>query len=128
MEPSQEMELIYLAARLLKAVWSEIDPEFKAKYRMDIWSQMESSVAACARMSSSLLKLLSSLCGRFQVATPGHNDEERAFVGACLRGEACDPDSLLKVLRDYPQVCVLELRIMNDAEKEVRSTIYAANR
>lgn len=124
MEQAQEMELIHLAARLLKAVWSEIDPEFKAKYRMDIWSQVENNVAACARMSSTLNKFLSSLCSKFQVATPGRGEEERAFVDALLCGD--ESAAVLKVLRQYPQVCALELRVLNDIEREQKGTMTYA--
>src|SRR6266496_3566640 len=105
----QEMEAVYLAASLLKAVWSQIDPEFKSKYRMDIWTQVETNVAACARMSSTLTKFLSSLCGKFQVATPGRDEQERQFVDLLLHGQYGSPESVLKALRDYPQVCVLKL-------------------
>jgi hypothetical protein len=77
-------------------------------------------------MSSTLNKFLSQLCGRFQVATPGCNEEERAFVDALLNGEDANPDDVLKVLRQYPQVCVLELRVLNDAEKEERMIIADA--
>ena len=127
MQQQQEMELISLSARLLKAVWSQIDPEYKAKYRMDIWTQVETNVAACARMSSTLNKFLSSLCGKFQVASPGRNEEERAFVHALLHSEEVNTDALLKVIREYPQVCVLQLRVMNDTEREERQMVYAAH-
>lgn len=123
-----EMETIHLASRLLKAVWTQIDLEFKAKYRMDIWQQVESNVKACAMMSSTLNKFVSSLCSKFQVATPGRNEEERAFVDALLCGEEANPDDVLKVLRQYPQVCVLELRVLNDAEKEERMILADGNR
>jgi len=67
-----------------------------------------------------LTKFLSSLCGKFQVATPGRDEQERQFVDLLLHGQYGSPESVLKALRDYPQVCVLKLRVMNDAEKEER--------
>ena len=123
----EELETIRVAAMLLKAVWSQIDPEYKSKYRMDIWTQVESNVAACARMNSTLTRFLSSLCGRFQVAVPGRTEEERQAVDLILRGGMGEPEHILQALREYPQVCVLQLRIMNDAEKEEKGYVYAAN-
>lgn len=76
-------------------------------------------------MSSTLNKFVSSLCSKFQVATPGRNEEERAFVDALLCGEGVNPDDVLKVLRQYPQVCVLEVRVLNDMEKEERNLVIA---
>jgi hypothetical protein len=124
MEPpthrEQEMEYLRLASLLLKAVWSQIDSKYKVTYQVTIWTQVETNVAACARMTNSLHKFLSSLCGKFQVAVPGRDADERQFVEMLLRGQYGPTESILKALRDYPQICVLQLRVMNDQEKEER--------
>lgn len=130
-EPTQseiEMETLYQAAALLKAVYNEISSEYKAKYRMELWRQVEENVAVCARMSSTLPKFLSLLCGKFQVAIPGHDTYEREQILHLLNGYSATPESILKVIREYPQVVTLIVRTQKDAEKaEWKETHDAAN-
>ena len=120
--PTQQM-LLDMAADLLWTVWTEIDAEYKARYRMDIWTQFESRVASVAQQTTNLPLFLSRLCGKFAVATPGAGEAERAMLKRILSGEFADPDAVLQVIRDYPQVCVLQVRIFNDERK----ADYASN-
>lgn len=120
--PTQQM-LLDMAADLLWTVWTEIDSEYKARYRMDIWTQFESRVASVAQQTTNLTQFLSRLCGKFAVATPGGGEAERAMLARILRGEFADPDAVLQVIREYPQVCVLQVHIFNDERKQE----YVAN-
>lgn len=123
MTTDERHRLLNLASDLLTAVWTEIDPEYKSKYRMDIWTQFETGAAACARTTNNLDRFLSQLCGKVQVASPGHDESDRRHINSILQGDYCEPGDILHMLRDYPQVCVLKVRIANDERK----SNYVAN-
>lgn len=122
--PDERQQHLNMAADLLWAVWTQIDAEYKARYRMDIWTQFETSIAAVARMTTNLDQFLSRLCGKFAVAVPGQSEGDRAHLDQLLAGRFANPDSILSVIREYPQVCVLKVRIYNDERK----ADYAANK
>ena len=119
--------LLNLAADLLWAVWTEIDPEYKSKYRQNIWEQVETTIAACARMTTNLDKFLSAVCGKLSVAVPGKEEGDCLQVALILQGQYADPDAILQVIREYPQVVVLKVRVMNDERKREYASATADN-
>ncbi len=78
-------------------------------------------------MSSTLPKFLSQLCGKFEVATPGATIEEGQTITDILNGRQIAPEIILRALREYPQICVLQVRIWNDREREEKRILYATN-
>jgi hypothetical protein len=119
-----ELKLHETAARLLRAVYSQISPDYKSKYRASIWEQVESNVAACSQITSNLTSFLDLLALRFGVATMGENEEERRFVMDALQGAYGSPELILEAIQKNPVVCVTMLRVQKDEEKQA----YAANR
>lgn len=113
----RELELRQVASVLLGAVWKKIDPEYKSKYRAEIWRQFEERLQTSARITPNLTSFLSKFCTLFQVAEIGIDADERLEVERILAGGYGNPDDILYGLRRDPQVCVLLLRNRLDEEK-----------
>jgi len=80
-------------------------------------------------MSSTLPEFISRLCGKFAVATPGDNLEEKEFVISTLSGLGkYKPEEILQVLQDYPQLCITQLQIWNLKRKESEKLLINANK
>lgn len=118
-----EMQRIDTASQLLLVVWKSISPEYKSQYRAEIWRQFEERVATAARMTATLHAFLSRLCGMLQIASLGTDEQGRALVVEVLHGRYGDTDELLSAIRAYPQLCVVQVRVWNDQEKEMRNGI-----
>jgi hypothetical protein len=118
----QELEIRQVAAAFLRAVYNGLDWDEWGKYRMTIWTILETTVANAARMSASLLSFQSKFAQMMHVQEIGRDDAERRFVADVLAGRYGDPDEILAALRRDPQVCMLLMRIQKDEEKT-----YAAN-
>ena len=106
------------AARLLRAVYTQISPDYKSKYRTSIWEQVESNVLACSQITSNLTSFLDLLAQRFGVSTLGENEEERQFVMDALQGDYGSPEYILAAIQQNPVICVTMLRVQKDEEKQ----------
>lgn len=124
-EQQQEMQQIDVAARLLMIVWKSIDPSYKSQYRAEIWRQFEERITAAARMTATLQAFLSRLCGMLQIASVGIDEEARAYVVDLLHGRYGETNDLLRMIRSYPQLCVVQVRVWNDQDKEMKNAFTA---
>ncbi len=113
----QELERHQIAAAFLRAVYNGIEWDEWGKYRMTIWTILETTVANAARMSASLLSFQSKIAQMMHVAEIGRDDAERRYVADVLAGRYGDPDAILAALRRDPQVCVMLMRLQKDEEK-----------
>lgn len=116
----QELELHQIAAAFLRAVYNGMDWDEWGKYRMTIWTMLETTVANAARMSASLLSFQSKFAQMMHVAEIGRDDAERRYVADVLAGRYGSPDAILSALRRDPQVCVMLMRIQKE-ESEGRA-------
>jgi len=56
----------------------------------------------------------------FNIATPGIDEQDRAFLVDALTGRYGATDSLLEVMRKHPALCAVQVRVWNDQQKEMR--------
>lgn len=118
-ETDNQMQAISLAAKILQTIWTEIDKTYKMEQVLSIWSQIENNTSGIARKSGTLPEFISRLCVKFNVVSPGASPDDRLFVMDVLSGNGdISPDEILIALRDYPQLCVLQVRIWNDEKKK----------
>ena len=110
------------AAAILRAVWEGINPDYKAKYRMTIWEQFQSRIAAQARMTNDLSTLLSRLSSTFDQAIIGpYRSDQRQYVADQLHLPVPQQRALVAAMREHAPVIVLLLRTWLQEEKEVNA-------
>src|SRR6266702_5282659 len=120
----EQLKLHETAARLLRAVYTQISPDYKSKYRASIWEQVESNVLACSQITSNLTSFLDLLAQRFGVSTMGENEEERQFVLDALAGAYGSPEYILEAIQKNPVICVTMLRVQKDEEKQASAASH----
>jgi hypothetical protein len=115
METNADTErLRQTAADLLMLIWRGIPPDYKSRYRMNIWEQFENQVRSAA-YTSNLAKFVSSLCLKL-AATVGTTPEDRQIAEAILNGG--QDRAILKLLRDETTLLVLMVRVANQERRE----------
>ncbi len=102
------------AADLLEILWRGIPADYKSRYRMSIWQQLEDQVRSAA-YTSSLPRFISSICLKLQ-ANLGRNQADRARIQEILNAGQDQP--LLKLMRDETTVVVLMVRLRNQERRE----------
>jgi hypothetical protein len=106
---------------LLYVVWSNIDADFKAKYRREIWDMVEARVRATANQSSTLGAFASALAKKLN-AKLGTNAEE---IGAARRAIANRLDrQALNFVRQETAYAILLLRTLNDERRAANKAAW----
>ena len=77
MHTSEELEK--MAVDLLIAVWRDIDPDYKSKYRRDIWRMFQDAVYISANQSVKLPVFVGKLSDRVRAGL-GRNEKYRTNV------------------------------------------------
>jgi len=115
------MAALEMAEALLRAVYDGISSDYKAKYRMELWNQVQSRAAAASKMTDNLATFLSRLCGMFDGATLAPYDPAaRAFVERVLQLPQAEQRAILKTIREHTPVVVVLLRNRKQEEKNER--------
>lgn len=115
-----DLATLETAAALLRCLWDGISPDYKAKYRRDIWQQVQDRVTTTARMTPDLGTWLSRLCLTFDNAPLAPYDPARRdWLAAQLRQPAAAQRAVLEALRHQAPVVVLLLRTLIQDEREV---------
>lgn len=102
------------AAGLLEIVWRGIPPDYKSRYRRNIWQQFEDNIRSAA-YTSNLGKFLNSLCLKLS-ANVGRNSDDRVQADAIL--QEADAKAMLKLLREETTLLVLMVRVANQERRE----------
>lgn len=102
----------HLATDLLTPLWRGISPDYKSKYRRNIWQQFEDNLRSAA-YTAKLSTFLAKLTTRLGIEVRGEDAEKVAAVIQC--GE---DKSLLKMLRDETALLVLLVRVANEERAE----------
>lgn len=106
------------AAAIFRCLWDGISPDYKSKYRFEIWEQFQHRIQAHAKMTNSLPVLLSRLCLTFGNATLGRDPQQRDWLESVLR-EPRQHAAILAACREQAPVIVLLIRTLIHDEKEV---------
>ncbi len=125
-EPPQPVpdldEALYRATLVLRAVWGGISREYKTRYRMDIWAQVQSRAATQSRMTGDLDRCINRLCSAFDGATLAPYDPPmRAALLGLLALPREEQQAILRALRERTATCVLLLRTQLAEEKAERT-------
>ena len=105
------MAALEMAAALLRAVYDGISKDYRQKYRMELWNQLQSRAAASSRMTNDLATWLSRLCGMFDGATLAPYDPAaRGFIERVLQLPANEQLAILKTVREHTAVVIVLLR------------------
>ena len=108
-------ELREQATDLLWTVWRGIPPDYKSRYRRNIWQQFEDRVRSAA-YTSNLGKFVNSLCLSLG-ATVGRASIDRETADKVLNSG--NDAILLKLLRDETTLIVLKVRLRNEQAQQV---------
>lgn len=118
-----DMESLETAAALVRCLWDGIPNDYKSKYRREIWEQVQSRVAAHAKMTATLATWLSRVCLTFDGAQVApYHAEQRAWFEGQLRMRPDAQQRVLRTLREQAPVVILLLRNQLQEEKEVAAS------
>lgn len=100
-----------IAESLLTPIWRGISPEYKSKYRQNIWQQFEDNIRSAA-YTSRLPAWLDTMCRRMDVTIrPEHAALMKPIFGLCM------DRLILRALRDETTLLVLLVRVANEERK-----------
>lgn len=104
------------ASDLLLALWRAVDPDFKERYKADIWRIYEDRVRAAAGQNGTLARFVSQLA-RSLGGSLGRNETARGIVADIVASG--DDHELLRLLREETPYLILLVRLaMKDLKEQ----------